>query len=401
MKSRKNEPSLFRIVLFLLILLTIVAGGYRAIDRLRHGVFRPGIENRAPDELNKAKQLIEENNVEEARKILESIVARVRHEGVLLNALMTLARLENRVGNLDKGIVLLRRAVQEFPANPDRPRVTIELGRTLENAKRYDEAAQAFQEVANTAAPEVRAPALVGLGRHAERAGQQVEAREWFRRASQDAPWGSPEWEEAAEVLGRVNVALVFSPELLPESKIYVVEKGDSLISIGMKLNTTLGMLTRANNLSESDSLRVGQRLKYTPKDFRIVIERSTCRLYLMDKDGLFKKYPVGLGMPGHETALGSYKIGNKQKDPTWFKPGEGEIPPGDPRNELGTRWMPLIPVEEGLPTDLGIHGTIRPETVGGFHSQGCARLLQEDVEELYDLVVRSTPVDIVEVFRP
>jgi hypothetical protein len=59
---------------------------------------------------------------------------------------------------------------------------------------------------------------------------------------------------------------------------------------------------------------------------------------------------------------------------------------------------MPLMPQEEGLPTDLGIHGTIEPASIGQYKSHGCPRLLKEDVEELYDLVVRSTPVSIVEV---
>jgi LysM repeat protein len=216
-----------------------------------------------------------------------------------------------------------------------------------------------------------------------------------------DATRDSDAWREAAEALGRVNVALVFSLGETEESKVYTVEKGDSLTKIGMKLNTTQGLLTRANDLEQDAVLHLGQRLKYTPKEFRIVIERATCRLFLLDKDGLFKCYPVGLGMKGHETTLGSYKIGDKQKDPTWYKPGGGPIPPGDPRNELGTRWMPLVPLEEGLPTDLGIHGTARPETVGEYSSRGCARLLMPEVEELYDLVVRSTPVDIVDVFDP
>ena len=103
--------------------------------------------------------------------------------------------------------------------------------------------------------------------------------------------------------------------------------------------------------------------------------------------------------MPGHETTLGSYKIGNQAKDPPWYKPGSAPTPPGDPNNGLGTRWMPLIPLQDGLPTDLGIHGTISPETIGKFSSHGCARMHREEVEELYDLVVRSTPVDIVETY--
>ena len=207
--------------------------------------------------------------------------------------------------------------------------------------------------------------------------------------------------DEAIEALGAANVDLIFSPGEVPGSKVYVVEPGDNLTAIGIKLNTTLGLLMRANNIDDPARLQVGQRLKWTPKDFHIIIDRRHCLLYLMDKDGIFKRYRVGLGKPGFETTLGKYRIGNKEKDPTWHKQGEEPIPPGDPRNELGTRWMPLVPVEEGLPTDLGIHGTIAPATIGYHSSAGCARMLPADVEELYDLVVRSTPVEIVEEYIP
>ena len=72
-------------------------------------------------------------------------------------------------------------------------------------------------------------------------------------------------------------------------------------------------------------------------------------------------------------------------------------MPGGSPENELGSRWMPLIPEEGGLPTDLGIHGTIRPDSIGKYESMGCPRMQKADVEELYDLIVRSTPVSIVD----
>ncbi len=216
-----------------------------------------------------------------------------------------------------------------------------------------------------------------------------------------DAAWNTPDWEEAADGLGRLNAELIFSVEPTPESKVYSVERGDNLTNIGMKLNTTQGLLMRANGLTKDTTLNVGNRLKYTPKDFRIIIERSTCRLFLLDGDGLFKRYLTGLGRPGHETTLGEFRIGNKQVDPTWFKPNAGPIPPGDPENELGSRWMPLVPEREELPTDLGIHGTIAPDTIGKHTSSGCARMHNADVEELYDLVVRSTPVEIVETVEP
>ena len=251
----------------------------------------------------------------------------------------------------------------------------------------------------------MRARALLGLGRVAEKSGSPIQARDFYHQALADTaangPDRKPPWDEAAQALGRLNVALLFSPAETPESKSYPVEPGDTLTSIGMKLNTTQGSLIRANGIHDPSKLRLNQRLKYTPKDFRIIIERSTCRLFLLDKQGLFKCYQTGLGMPGYETSLGKYTIGNKQKDPTWFRPGGSPVAPGDPENELGTRWMPLVPIEEGLPSDLGIHGTIAPQTIGYYKSHGCPRMHKEDVEELYDLVVRSTPIEILDDYIP
>ena len=67
-------------------------------------------------------------------------------------------------------------------------------------------------------------------------------------------------------------------------------------------------------------------------------------------------------------------------------------IPPGDPRNELGTRWIGFEPTNGSY----GIHGTIAPESIGKAVGNGCVRMLNEDVEELYDLVVAETPVEVI-----
>jgi lipoprotein-anchoring transpeptidase ErfK/SrfK len=67
----------------------------------------------------------------------------------------------------------------------------------------------------------------------------------------------------------------------------------------------------------------------------------------------------------------------------------------------LGSRWLPMVPEEEGLPRDLGIHGTIKPKSIGTYSSKGCPRMHNAEVEELYDLVVRSTPVQVVEHYKP
>ena len=71
-------------------------------------------------------------------------------------------------------------------------------------------------------------------------------------------------------------------------------------------------------------------------------------------------------------------------------------IPYGDPKNILGTRWMGITDAQKTL-KEYGIHGTWQPETVGAYVSKGCIRLLNDDVEELYKIVMIGTPVTIIE----
>lgn len=308
------------------------------------------------------------------------------------------AESELLAGNLPRARELYEAAVTELAQSADYPIAALGLARVLQKEGQRDRAMALFAEVRDRAPAHLRAGALLGFAADAAAQGDKVKARDLYKQAFADAEHNSQIWNEALDQMGALNVELIFSTQETPDCKYHTIEPGESITSIGIKLNTTQGLLMRANNITDPATLRVGQRLKHTPKDFRILIERSTCRMFLLDSDGVFKRYGTGLGMPGYETSLGKYTIGNKQKDPTWFKPGSAPIPAGDPTNELGTRWMPLMPQEEGLPTDLGIHGTIEPETIGQYKSHGCPRMKKEDVEELYDLVVRSTPVQIVEV---
>lgn len=401
MGRRKQDPSIVKISLAILIVGGAVYGVMRFSEWFNKEYIVAGIEASAEADLLKARQLAEEGNAAEARLLLRPILARVDDEIITPKALILQADLEREAGNVEAAIESLRRASEDYAGSPGQPAAAIAYARLLEDTGDPDKAVEVYGRVKDTALPELAAPALSGLAREKQRANDLAGARDLYAKAVHDAPWGSRAWEEAAEALGALNVHFLFSSSRTPQSKTYKVARGDSLTSIGNRLNTTQGLLTRANGIANPNLLRPGQILKYTPKDFRVVIERSTCRLFLLDGDGLFKVYQVGLGSEGHETTLGKYKIGNKEKDPTWFKPGSEPIPSGDPRNELGTRWMPLVPEAEDLPTDLGIHGTIAPETIGQYASKGCPRLLNEDIEELYDLIVRATPAAIVETFSP
>ncbi len=398
MAQQKQDPSLGRIIFFLLLIGALGVGVVRFSQwfnvRYIVGIF----EAKAPADISEAEALLADGDLVKAGELLRPIVARVNNDSITPKAIILLARIHEQKNEMDEALELLKRATYDFPGSVDQPVAAVHFGRLLEKRGQYDEAFSVYGEVAGGEPGALRAPALTGLGRSKELQGLLVEARDLYAQAVKEAEWNSDAWDEAADALGRMNVELIFSGDATPESETLTVQKGDSITSLGMKYNTTQSLLMVANDISDPRRLRAGQRLKYTPKDFKIVIERSTCRLFLMDGAGLFKRHSVGLGKRGHETTLGEYTIGSKQKDPTWYRPEGGVVEPGDPENELGTRWMPFVPVYEGLPSDLGIHGTIHPETVGIYSSRGCPRMFKEEVEELYDLVVRATPVEVVDV---
>lgn len=115
--------------------------------------------------------------------------------------------------------------------------------------------------------------------------------------------------------------------------------------------------------------------------------------------------HPVGIGRMDWVTPLGTSKIVEKKKDPTWIPPkslqmdriANGEqpypsiVPPG-PTNPLGRHAMRL---SIGSGSYL-IHGTIKPFGVGMRVSAGCVRMYPEDIEALFDKVPIGTQVQIV-----
>ncbi|MBI5155168.1 L,D-transpeptidase, partial [Candidatus Poribacteria bacterium] len=123
--------------------------------------------------------------------------------------------------------------------------------------------------------------------------------------------------------------------------------------------------------------------------NFSLVCDISTNRMSLYNNGRFVKTYRVRTWRAAGTTPTGEFKILNKKMNPIW-KPGNGFVyQPGDANNELGTRWMAF----EG--DILGIHGTIHPETVGHYASNGCIGMTREDVEELFDLVTEGTPLTI------
>ena len=397
---KKEEGNLFKIIAVLIALL-LVAGGAIQASIWVQGKLTERVEGASGEHLAEARELLDAGDYPAALEALTPILERVDNPQITPEALLLESEIHLASDNTEDALTSLNSILNDYPGSKVAPLAALETAKLYESQDDLDRALELYRQVKETAPTTVRAPATSALARQQEREGNLQRGRELYREASDEAEWGSAPWLEAVDGLGRINTELLFSNLHTPDSKLYTVVPGDSLTSIGSKLNITMGQLMRANGIDNPNKLRPNQTLKYTPKDFRIVIERSTRRIYLLDNKGIFILYYSGLGKQGYETTLGKYKIGNKEKDPVWHKPGSEPIPAGDPENELGTRWLPLIPEEENLPLDLGIHGTIHPDSIGTYASKGCPRMHNAEVEELYDLVVRSTPVEIVEHYTP
>ena len=125
-----------------------------------------------------------------------------------------------------------------------------------------------------------------------------------------------------------------------------------------------------------------------------IVISTEERKLYLVQDDGKALSYSVGVGRPGFQWG-GTMRISRKAEWPGWTPPPamrrrQPYLPafvPGGINNPLGARALYLGS------TIYRIHGTAEAETIGTAVSSGCIRMLNKDVEDLYERVGVGTRV--------
>ncbi len=124
-------------------------------------------------------------------------------------------------------------------------------------------------------------------------------------------------------------------------------------------------------------------------------------------------RYTVGIGR-GNLYHPGTFIVGARRKWPTWsptpdmkkrspdayanfaegmpFENGQ----PGGISNPLGARALYLYTLS-GNDSYLRIHGTNNPGTIGRAVSNGCARLVNDQVIDLFDRVPTGTKVVLIE----
>jgi lipoprotein-anchoring transpeptidase ErfK/SrfK len=129
--------------------------------------------------------------------------------------------------------------------------------------------------------------------------------------------------------------------------------------------------------------------------------------LYFVTEPGVAMRYGVGVGRAGLEFR-GVARIGAKKEWPTWRPTNDmierepntyakfvdnDYVQPGGPGNPLGARALYLF--KDGRDTFFRIHGTTEPQSIGRSVSNGCIRMVNEHVMDLYERVPVGTQVTV------
>ena len=174
---------------------------------------------------------------------------------------------------------------------------------------------------------------------------------------------------------------------------VYKVKSGDNLNNIAIKEYTVFDQIQKMNSIANPHLIRANMKLSFFSGPWKIIIYKSKYLALVYRKNKFFKFYKIGIGK-NNKTPEGKFTIVGKLKHPVWEKPNGEKISPGDKRNLLGTRWMRFIE-ETKVITGYGIHGTNEKDSIGKKSSQGCIRMTNEEVEELYSLIPEKTPAEI------
>jgi len=149
-------------------------------------------------------------------------------------------------------------------------------------------------------------------------------------------------------------------------------------------------------------------RLKAKFEPYELHLDPGQFALYWTLPKKKAIRYTVGVGRTGLYEP-GEFYVGAKKKWPSWTPTPDmisrepetyeqfAEGVPGGINNPLGARALYLFQPGRG-DTFLRIHGTNIPSTIGRRVSNGCARLVNYQLIELYDKVPLQTRVVLHEM---
>lgn len=169
----------------------------------------------------------------------------------------------------------------------------------------------------------------------------------------------------------------------------------------------TIAMVVATPGLAfELDPQFQRQGVRYTDYPAgTIVVDPAHFFLYYVTANQTAIRYGVGVGQEGLGFS-GTAVIGRKDEWPRW-RPSANMIKRnperfaglargirGGPGNPLGARALYLY--RDGKDTRYRIHGTNEPESIGQAVSNGCIRMTNDQVIDLYGRVTVGSPVVVL-----
>ena len=169
------------------------------------------------------------------------------------------------------------------------------------------------------------------------------------------------------------------------------VQPGETLSSIARQGKIYPDRIIRINRISNPNALNIGQPLRIIPGRVKLVVVLRGFYINAYINEVLFKHYPVAISKKGNTPKTTTRVSSSLARNPD-YTDDRGIITRGDnPDNPVGTRWIGLE-----LGRGFGIHGTSQPSSIGKAESKGCIRMLNADVEELFDFVMVGDVVQIL-----
>lgn len=240
------------------------------------------------------------------------------------------------------------------------------------------------KEAAAKAAEAARDPSLADFEATSGQARDAAPsaARELWAEFLRKHP-GSPKAGEVRSYIGPLNSAELFSATSGPGKTVHTVASGDSLFKIAKKYGTTVELVAKANNLTNT-MLQVGQQLVVPQTDMKVEVDRAGGTLVLLNRDEFFRAYPL---LSSRLPALKEGSTAQCTVVENVVEAGGKKMVFGDKNYSAGRRTVVLSP--PGMAVLSVPDGTPASEFPSGLV------VSPSDLDEIFVLLRRGVPVTI------
>ena len=227
---------------------------------------------------------------------------------------------------------------------------------------------------------------------------------EWTAWIASNA--NSPLLPQARQLLGSANMTLLFDPVANPTLQAYSVVKGDSLAKIASKQHSSAELIQRANQLPNIN-LQIGQQLVIPQLKISLEINRAAKSVTILDNGTYLKEYAF-LASPAAPKAPST--VNSKVLDKSALS-GTKRIAFGDKAYASAEKVILLTQapsiVSAPAPSPAAVAGAGAAADAGQTNAPAAASaptpaplpggyvLSTEDLQEIFPLVSRNTPVII------